>query len=208
MIATAASAAFGAPPDLQLVERLYRETRAERELADPDWSSYVSTLIKALTEVLESVLVKANLRVSLWPRVAAWVLAAVSAALVAVVVYRLVVTMLKRRRTTESGSAGSDAGAPAVRRHLSSPAWRAEVEARLGRGEAAAALEAAWWWLATSLLAGEVDPAWTTRELLGVAGRRDLAPPARVLDRLLYGPERPRTQDVRSLVSDLEQALA
>jgi hypothetical protein len=71
-----------------------------------------------------------------------------------------------------------------------------------------AALEAVWWWLAVSTMSREVDASWTSRELLEAAGRPDLRPLARDLDRMAYGPTRPSPGDVRQLVSGLEVGLA
>jgi hypothetical protein len=165
-------------------------------------------LVSALAERLQNVVAKLDLDLAPWPRVAAWALVAASAALLALAACRLVASFFGSMRATEREPTPSvGPNAPAPRKGLSPSGWRTEVEARLSRGEASAALEAAWWWLATSLLPGEVDPAWTTRELLGVAGRQDLGRPARTLDRLLYGPEQPRPHDVRRLMADLERVL-
>ena len=71
----------------------------------------------------------------------------------------------------------------------------------------AAACEALWWWLARSLLADPVEASWTSRELLVHAGRRDLTPGVRHLDRLIYGAVPPSPDDVRGLWGELREAL-
>ncbi len=78
-------------------------------------------------------------------------------------------------------------------------AWEARLESRLERGETRAALEAMWWSLATRLVGRDADPAWTSRELVERAGRRDLLPSVRRLDRMVWGSELPVIEDVRQL---------
>lgn len=81
------------------------------------------------------------------------------------------------------------------------------METRLAADDVTAALEALWWWFARSLCAAAVDPAWTSQELLARCGRPDLAATARVLDRLLYGSERPSVPQVRHFAGRLEGLL-
>lgn len=80
------------------------------------------------------------------------------------------------------------------------PADRAaQLRRRLTSGDVAGALEALWWWLAEALGTPRADPAWTSRELLLHAGRRDLRGELRHFDRLAYGPSEPTAGEVRTL---------
>jgi hypothetical protein len=85
--------------------------------------------------------------------------------------------------------------------------WRREIDRRLAAGDLEGTLEALWWWFARSVSRDRVDPSWTSHELLARCARPDLTPLARVLDRLLYGQQRPRPDDVRRFVGRIEAAL-
>lgn len=84
--------------------------------------------------------------------------------------------------------------------------WEAELRRRLDEGDLGAAMEALWWWLASSLLAGPAEASWTSRELIARAGRRDLEPQIRRFDRLAYGPEPASTDELLRLFHDLREA--
>jgi hypothetical protein len=87
-------------------------------------------------------------------------------------------------------------------------AWKAEIEARLASGDVAGALEAFWWWLASSLsLESAVDASWTTRELLAKARRRELLGLGARLDVLMYGPRIPSSDDVIACLARFEENL-
>ncbi|MCP4657846.1 MAG: hypothetical protein GY856_20760, partial [bacterium] len=85
--------------------------------------------------------------------------------------------------------------------------WEAELGRHLAGGDVTAALEALWWWLACGLLPRDVDPSWTTRELISHAGRWDLAAWVRRLDRMIYGAEPPAVDEVRRFWGDLREVL-
>lgn len=85
--------------------------------------------------------------------------------------------------------------------------WEAELRRRLDAGEVAAATLALWWWLASGLVGDRARPSWTTRELIARAGRRDLTPGVRRLDRMIYGNERPSAESVDRLWRELREAL-
>ena len=87
------------------------------------------------------------------------------------------------------------------------PSWEAELRRNLLKGDAAAAAEALWWWLASLLVGERAEPSWTSRELISRAGRRDLTPGVRRLDRLIYGAGDPRAEDVDRLWNDLREAV-
>ncbi len=77
--------------------------------------------------------------------------------------------------------------------------WQRRIEEGLSRGDAAAALKALWWWWACRLQAREVDPSWTTRELLRAVGRNDLRALGRAFDVLAYGTGGASIQEVDGL---------
>ena len=85
--------------------------------------------------------------------------------------------------------------------------WAEELRRQLERRDVAAALAALWWWLACALLPSEVDPAWTSRELISRAGRPDLRSPVRRLDRMIYGADPPTVDDLRRFWHELGEAL-
>jgi hypothetical protein len=86
--------------------------------------------------------------------------------------------------------------------------WRQELDRRLASGDVAGALEALWWWFAREVASEHVDASWTSHELLARCGRRELAPLATALDRLLYGAERPDVSDLLRFRGRIEEALA
>ncbi len=142
-------------------------------------------------------------------QLAAWVVLALL--VVALVLLLLRWTLRKRLRRVRTAPAVARAAEPQHDAQLSSrdrEGWRAEIERRLRAGQVEPALEAVWWWLARSLLAQTVDPAWTSRELLVAAGRHELSPLAATLDRMTYGSTRPSVPDVYGLLRRLEAALA
>lgn len=116
----------------------------------------------------------------------------------------------RRRRRARHADAPSETeperSAPVVATGAAS--WRAELARRMAAGDLRAALEAAWWWLAASLVGETADPAWTTRELVAASGRGDLAPSTRRLDAMLYGDPRVEVVDLERWVRETEAKLA
>jgi hypothetical protein len=111
------------------------------------------------------------------------------------------------RRQAWAGQGSPRPGGAPLTAGRDAAAWRDELEGRLLAGDVAGALEAAWWWLARSLLGDAVDAAWTGREVLDRAGRPDLLPLVRRLDLLAYGPRRPRVEEVRGYARTLAEVL-
>jgi hypothetical protein len=122
------------------------------------------------------------------------------------VVVRLLAARRGRGRPAQEAPQPARVSAPAPARDAA--AWRAELERLLAAGEVAAALEAAWWWLARALLGERVDPSFTGRELVERSGRRDLLPLIRRFDVLAYGPRRPEPEEVRGFAARLAEVLA
>ncbi|MEM7354977.1 MAG: hypothetical protein AAF657_29480 [Acidobacteriota bacterium] len=87
-----------------------------------------------------------------------------------------------------------------------SPRWENELEQRLADGDAEAAVLALWWWLAERLVGDRAESSWTSRELIRHAGRKDLMPAIRRLDRILYGGDAPQVAAIRRLWGDLREA--
>lgn len=194
----------GAMADRALLERILQESAVQRQASPPSLGEYAAALQEALVgwlsrhaPPLASFLDSRVAEVLLWLGVAA-------------VLAGLVVHLL--RRLQGRPVAAPDLALPPVRKE-SGPerdpaAWRRELEARLLRGDVAAALEALWWWLARSLCGPRVDASWTSRELLDEARRADLRPLANALDRLAYGERTPTDAEVRGLLGRFEESLA
>lgn len=198
------------PADREVLEQAVTESRAATSPATPGVSRYVSdagiTFSAWLAEVVDRLLPG-------FSSVADWFLAASWGLLLAVlgVVLGLLGAGLARRwwrqrsrsRAAPEVTALAAAG-PAVQR--TAAGWEAEIRHRLTGGDVAAAVEALWWWLASVLFTGGVEPSWTSRELVARAGRTDLRSLIRRLDRMIYGRESPPAEDVRCLFDDLREA--
>jgi hypothetical protein len=199
-----------ATADRTLIERLFRETGAERQLAAPSWNEYAATIATAIAARIGALFGELDLRSALWPRVLAWVLLATLGVILATLLARWLLRVWRSRQPRSPAPATVTlvcAGGGAEPRR-SPQAWRAEIDARLGLHQLDAALEAVWWWFASSLCESPVDPSWTSRELLQNTRRNDLRPQAALLDRMIYGPARPRADEVRGLVRRMEAALS
>lgn len=188
-----------------MAEELLRQHAVERTLPAPGWADYATDLASALARWLADSL-------SLSPAARRGV-AAVTLLLVALVAVLALAwaarALLGRRRLTVLEGLGHLAARPSPTARERGPEdWGRELARRLELGEAGAALEALWWWLATSITDGRVDPAWTSQELVLRSQRPLLLPHVRVLDRLTYGGLRPPLEDVRHLASRLQEALA
>lgn len=197
------------PADQALIERLLRETGASSTPPAPEWSEYARELAGEVAAWLEALL--APVARGLGARVQ-WLeygAAALVIVTLAVLLFLLGRALLESARRRQPGAAAGPTPAPSPGPEPArAPAdWRAEVDARLARGDVKAALAALWWWLASAVSTRDADPTWTSRELLEQARRRDLQPFARDLDRQAYGPVRPGVDEVRRLAARLEGAL-
>ncbi len=170
----------------------------------PPESSYFGELGRAFRDaVFEAIQRGAEmLHLPRWVMIAAAFLAA---GLALFLILRTLWPRLRRRRPAAVGDLA--AVAPTARTPLDAAGWRAELERRLAAGKTAEALEAAWWWLARSLAGHLVEPDWTSRDLVTRSQRSDLTRLIRRLDAFIYGPLRPLPEDVRGLVTRLEEAL-
>jgi hypothetical protein len=189
---------------LDVVERVMAESGVDRTPVAEGWMGYVRGLAEAFAQWM----------VRAFPRLRGVRALADHAGTVCLVLLGLLLLAIayawlsgiSRRRP--SPVARPEAAPPPPPEARDRAAWRTEIDVRLGRGDVPGALEAVWWWFARSVSAAEVDPSWTSHELLLRSGRADLAPVARGLDRLLYGSARPAAEDVRVFLGGLERALA
>lgn len=202
----------GAAGDPVLVERLLREGRAQAVPVAPGLGDYVVDLVQRALEGLGHWWSPLRDLLGAHPgfiRGAALAIGLAAVVAILAVAFGIVVRaraprLAAARDVTLAATTG--AGRPAGGRDAA--AWRAEMERRLAAADLRGAVEAAWWWVAASVAGGPPDPAWTTRELVGRAGRRDLVPAVRDLDRLAYGPAAIRPDEVRRLARTLEAVLA
>jgi hypothetical protein len=187
------------------LERVLAESGVERAPVPPE-ASYAGEISQAVQRAFLSLLLKDSKILGL-PR---WVFLTLAVALAGLAVFLLLRLFFSRRRRG-GGQPQRVEGLTAVDLAPAAwgpAAWRAELERRLAAGRIAEALEALWWWLARSVAASQVEPDWTSRDLVTRAGREDLRDLARRLDAFTYGPRQPAVEDLRRLVGRLEEALA
>jgi hypothetical protein len=232
--AVAAAAAAAALPwregDAELARRVLEQTRSATTPAGPHAGEYFSDVLAAAMRWIFELIARVFSGASgIGPVIQLLVLLLAAAALVlgVMAIVRRTILRRRRRRQLEAGEGGSrvtaeDAVASGPR---DAAAWRAELDARLARGEVPEALEALWWWLAQSLASDSdasrpVDASWTTRDVFDRAqasarGRArararggDLGRLADELDALMYGRVRPSPSDVSASVRRVEGVLA
>lgn len=114
----------------------------------------------------------------------------------------------RRRAWREPSVTAKRTDTEAATKEAAENGWADELRQRLAAGEVGPACEALWWWLARSLLPGQVERSWTSRELLSRANRADLRRPVTRLDRMIYGSRPPTLDEVRHLWRDLEQGMS
>jgi hypothetical protein len=193
--------------DPVLVRRVLEETGVDQTVATLGWSGYAEALAEAAFAWLRARIPAAEALSSLARGLAPFV-ALVAGLAALVLLYLLVRSVLRRRRGHAPASAAAKprpAIVPEVQRGRAG--WRMEMDRRLAAGDVTGALEALWWWFAHSLCPAAVDRSWTSQDLLAHCGRPDLAPPARALDRLIYGSDRPDADEVRRFLGRLETLL-
>lgn len=198
------------PADMEAVERVLRETGVDQQVPTQGWSGYPIAVAEAVLEAI------GGLRAPRGLETLPGILGPAAAVIVGVTVLTLLLAFARfsyrrwqdrrRKRLSEAGPARAATVPAAAPRE--GAGWRAEIERRLSQGDLPGALEAVWWWFAVGVSDGDVDPSWTSRELLTRSGRLDLAPLGSTLDRLLYGARRPDAEDVRRFVSRGEAALS
>jgi hypothetical protein len=191
--------------DRALLERILREGAVDTRIDPPAWQEWLRDV---LVTFLERVANAFGRRLpALPPGVAAalgWTIVALLVAAVALIVVRSV----SGRAASRRAAAAPSLTPVAPQLPVPNVDWRSEAARRLAAGQAQAALEAAWWWFATAISGGPVDPAWTTREVLLRARRADLMPLGQRLDVWMYGGRRPGVADVALLLETIEAAAA
>jgi len=193
--------------DPAFVRRVLEETGVDQTVATPGWSGYAEAVAEAAFAWLHARFPAAETLTSL-ARGMAPVVAVVAGIAALVLLYLLIRSVLRRRRGPAPVAATVKPG-PAIVPEIQRGrlGWKMEMDRRLAAGDVAGALEALWWWFAHSLCPAAVDRSWTSQELLARCGRLDLAAPARALDRLIYGSDRPTADAVRRFLSRLEGLL-
>lgn len=192
-----------ASADHALLERLLRESGVDRTAPSGSHLEYLANLLQAIMGWLGN-----QVRPLAWvlrsdvAKVLLWIVVAGIFVALGLFLARRVRTFRRRKHVSLEGTRQPEA----VEKQDSD--WRREIEARLLRGDVAAALEALWWWLARALCGPRADASWTSRELLFQAGRGDLRPLANTLDRLVYGAGSPHPDEVRRLLARFEDSLA
>jgi hypothetical protein len=195
--------------DGETVRRILHETGVATKPAGPPLTSYFGAWIEALVRWIAGLFAEMP-GIAGGIRNAALVIAIVTVALALTLVALSIVRGARRRRPrapSEPRPGGTEIpeDAPPPRDRF---AWRARIEARLARGDVAGALEALWWWLASSLpLESDADESWTTRELLVKAGRHELLGLSGTLDVLMYGPRAPLPGDVTACLARFEEKM-
>jgi hypothetical protein len=121
---------------------------------------------------------------------------------------RLLLRRLRQPKSEAGEAADSDLQPLRPAGAASMEEWRQRWRQALAEGQLEAALEALWWWLALRLAGEQVDPSWSTGQLLTAARRRDLAPLARRFDGYQYGPRRPSAEEILDLAAHLERSTA
>lgn len=202
----AASEPVLVPADEAALERAFAENDVETRFSDGRGSDFLWYAFERLATRFSKVFEAGAFAVlgQLWIWVAAF--AGLVCAALALVVVRLKGGWRRRH------GAGEAAEQASTRLPIVGPAsaalWRERAESRLEAGDLRGALEAIWWWLASLLAAGAVDPAWTGRELLRRVGRPELLPAVRQLDAFRYGRAAPEVDAVRRYFDQLRGALA
>lgn len=196
--------------DLGVLHEVLTRTRVVRAPAGPHLGSYIQALAGALARwISRAFRMRPDLSgdIALAVDVAALGLLAAALSALAIGLWR----RLAPRRTPPAAALSSEwqtVDRPASARWDRSR-WRRRIDERLSSGDIAGALEAVWWWFATSLdLEGVIDASWTTRELLRRAGRPELSRAAAALDVLMYGRRAPSPAEVVSCMGRLEEILA
>jgi hypothetical protein len=198
------------PADADLVRRILRETGVATKPSGPPLTSYLGAWMEALARWFSRFFAERPGMAGTIVNAAA-VIAILTLAAALILVALSIVRRARNRGPREAPAPGL--GGAGLRQEAPSPrdraAWRAEIEARLSRGYIAGALEAFWWWLASSLpLESGIDASWTTRELLVKARRHELLGLGGTLDVLMYGPRIPSPESVTACLARFEEKLA
>jgi hypothetical protein len=194
--------------DAEVLQRVLRESGVDQSVPAPSWGAYGAALLERLVEGVFGHLPDLGFLRGLSAAVGPGLILAVIG-LVVLVLFLVARSMrdARRHRLGADPSAVLTIPSAAPVPENDREGWRKEIDRRLAAGDFAGALEALWWWFARALTTARVDPAWTSRELLAHARRPELGGLALGLDRLLYGPSRPRAEDIDRFLRRAEEAL-
>lgn len=195
----------------EMLRRLALEEGVVTKASSPGVGEYSRDLSEALMTAISDWLLSwvpgvGEVLAPLTPTILYGLLAVVAAMVIFFVARRWLAKSSASKRTEKTPSQVVLPSTPG-RNGKTSDRWAETFERCLEQDQVAAALEALWWWLATEVSHGPADPTWTSRELLGQAQRSDLRPLADRLDRLMYGADAPRSEQVRALFEDLQGAV-
>lgn len=191
--------------DRALVERILAETGVERTPAPPQ-ASYLAELSRAFWMSVAELIARTGRVLRLGPEAQAWITAGLVALALAALGWMLY-ALLRRRRSRIATAEAAASGPELAPTTWDAAAWRAELERCLAEERTGDALRAAWWWLARSIAGPEVEPDWTSRDLLRRTRRREVRDLLRRLDVLTFGANRPGLTDVRHLAEQIRGAL-
>lgn len=196
--------------DAARLSEVVRASGVERAVPEPEWTEYVGVVVVAgLGSLWEALRPMGSLF-----RVPAGFAVAAGWAFVAMVAFGTLVILARvlagRPRVRPPAAQAREAAAAQMARATPPDAagWLRALDLRLEAGDVAGALEALWWFLATSVASVDAQPSWTSGELLARSRRHELRPLAVQLDRFRYGPREPAPPDVRALARRFEQGLA
>jgi hypothetical protein len=186
------------------VERILAESGVERTPAPPQ-AGYLAELSQAFWRSVAELIGRTAKALNLGPEALVWILAVLVGLALAAVGWMLFTLLRRRPKPGQTVAAGS--GPAFVPTTWDAAAWRAELERCLAEERIGEALRAAWWWLARSIAGPEVEPDWTSRDLLRRTRKRELRDLLRRLDVLTFGADRPGLPDVRHLAEQIRGAL-
>ncbi len=206
----AAEAAPQSTADRRLLDSIYEQHGIDGRANEPDAGLYFQDLGRALGDSVTS-----------WLDRHLGTFASATSAIIGPVAYGLLLLLavaslalwgriLWRRRgasgTTDPSLQRLDTPRPGGEAQGAAVTWEAQLRQAIDADDVPEAMEALWWWLAEALDT-VADAAWTSRELVLRAGRRDLLPQVRRLDRLIYSSGQPAIGDVVGLWDDLQRRV-
>jgi hypothetical protein len=188
------------------VERILAESGVERTPVPPE-SSYLGELSRAFWGAVARLIDRAGQALRIDAETLFWIVVAIVAVILALIGRALFLSWRRRRQARRPEIREATSPLDPAAADWDAAAWRAELERCLAEERIGEALRAAWWWLARSIAGPQVQPDWTSRDLLGRTRRRELRDLLRRLDLLTYGADRPGPEDLRQLAEQLRGAL-
>jgi hypothetical protein len=197
-----------ATADLDLVQRILRETGVDQSVPTAGLAGYAQALAEAAMDWLKGHAPHVgDLFAGLAGLAPMATLTAGGLVLLALLVVAAKALLARRRRISGAPALPAPFVPARFESNRGRVAWQLELERCLAAGDVTGGLEALWWWFASSVATVRVDPSWTSLELLVRCQRTDLTPFARSLDRLLYGGVRPGIDDLRRFTERLGSVL-